>query len=187
MLYRELRHRLAELEGRTGTKPSNGEATAKGEAATAARQMVSAFDLDAVEDTVFRACDSRPSTEDEADGIDAGDSSEDDWQTKQALRQSKTLAKGALRLCAASIPCLGSLHGHQAGWYQCWCGLGCVICLTEEGFGTQCTRSMTWPPAFCTPAVLVAITAAPDGCTRKFPKIIPHTSWQQVFIVLLPL
>ena len=58
--------------------------------------MLSAIDLDEHEDTVFRACDSQPSTEDEGDGDDTGgDSSEDDHHMRKALRQGKTLAKGA--------------------------------------------------------------------------------------------
>lgn len=56
--------------------------------------MLSAIDLDGHEDSVFRACDSQPSTEDEGDGNSTGDSSEDDHQMREALRQGKTLAKG---------------------------------------------------------------------------------------------
>jgi len=57
--------------------------------------VLSAIDLDGHEDSVFRACDSQPSTEDEGDGNDtSGDSSEDDHHMREALRQGKTLAKG---------------------------------------------------------------------------------------------
>ena len=58
-------------------------------------QAPSAIDLDEHEDTVFRAYDSQPSTEDEGEGNDTGDSSEDDYYMQEALRQGKTLAKGA--------------------------------------------------------------------------------------------
>ena len=65
-------------------------------------QVVPAFDLDAHEDTVLRACDSRSSMDDEKDGTDTGDSSEDDHHMKEALRQGKTFAKGAPQTQCAS-------------------------------------------------------------------------------------
>jgi hypothetical protein len=62
-------------------------------------------DLDAAVDTVFRGCNSRPSTEDEAESLDTDDSSETDWHKKERLRQGKTLAKGALAWGYAACYC----------------------------------------------------------------------------------
>ena len=66
-------------------------------------QVVTDYDLDAAEDTVFRGCNSLPSTEDETGSLDTDDSSETDWYKKERLRQGKTLAKGALGLGLRSL------------------------------------------------------------------------------------